>query len=70
MARAYRTTPPLAAFTHSSGNSYTIINPVRYDADDGLPRPCPPMGMIHRYRRVRHDLSRLTIIRALSTVIQ
>jgi len=32
----------LAAFTYSSGNGYTIINPVRYyDADDGLPRPCP-----------------------------
>lgn len=31
-----------AAFTHSSGDGYTIINPVRYYVtDDGLPRPCP-----------------------------
>lgn len=29
--------------------------------DDGLPRLCSG-GMIHRYRCVRHDLSRLTIV--------
>ncbi|KAG5314669.1 MOS1T transposase, partial [Pseudoatta argentina] len=33
----------LAAFTHSSSNGYTIINPVRYyDVDDGLPPTMPP----------------------------
>lgn len=60
----------LAAFMHSSGNSYTIINPVRYyDADDGLLWPCP--GNDSSLSTVRHDLSRLTITHwALSAVIQ
>lgn len=37
----------LAAFTHSSSNGYTIINPVRYyDVDDGLPPTMLPEWFI------------------------
>lgn len=48
------------------GNSSPLLTQFVTTTDDGLPRLCSG-GMIHRYRCIRHDLSRLTIARPLDS---